>query len=169
MSRYRSNDTARAVPKMAMADPDGPESGKPTCRNGLRERQQIQPERTGCQCRGLEALPSLSAPAQKVLMLLARLLSAAFLLSTTLLLAGCEPQFYKRPPWNYTFFKLAQDPVFVTLYAAVVGVLVIELIRLLLPLRAGRPNRAKRTALLLYPLLFLFLILLNYALYRIRL
>lgn len=94
---------------------------------------------------------------------------AIFLLSPNLFLVGCEPQFYKRPPWNYALFKLALDPIFITLYTALLGAIAIELIRLLLPVRAGRPNRAKRVALLLYPLLFLFLILLNYALYRIRL
>jgi hypothetical protein len=169
MSRYRSNDTTRAVAKRAMAGTDRPEGGEPAGRNGLRERQQIQPERTGRQCRVLEVLPALPAPTQKVLILLARLGSAAFLLSTTLLLAGCEPQFYKRPPWNYTFFKLAQDPVFITLYTALVGVVAIELLRLLLPVTAERPSRAKRAALFLYSLLLLFLILLNYTLYRIRL
>lgn len=168
MSRHPSNDTTRAVVKRAMAGTDRPEGGEPAGRNGLRERQQIQPK-TGCQCQVLEALPSLPAPAQQALVLLAHLVSATFLLSTTLLLAGCEAQFYKRPPWNYTFFRLALDPTFITFYAALVGVVAIELIRLLLPVRAGRPNRAKRAALLLYPLLFLLLILLNYALYRIRL
>lgn len=73
--------------------------------------------------------------------------------------------FLKKSPVNYLIAKLSGDPVFASIYIAIVTSLILEAV-IIFPRKNDFNHRKART--IGYPIIALLLILLNFAMYIVR-
>ena len=73
--------------------------------------------------------------------------------------------FLKKSPVNYLIAKFSGDPVFTSIYIAIIASLILEAV-IIFPRKKDFDNRKVRT--IGYPIIALLLILLNFAMYIVR-